>query len=145
MFRFVVTVLRVNTVALALALNACSSDDASAAAPDNGVNDVRQACEIRLSWQGATSSRCTYCLAAAANPPCACSEAKGYAAKCETQQRARSKEASCAGVEECRFACSPSDCNCLDACYAQKDACRAATAALDGCVAKVCAEQCADP
>jgi hypothetical protein len=142
--RFVVT-LSLVPIALTAAAAGCSSDDDPSAAPDNGVDDVRQACEIRLSWQGSTSSRCSYCLAAAANPPCACTEAKVFAGKCETQQTVRSKESSCAGVEECRFACSPSDCGCLDACYAQKDACRSATAALDGCVAKACAEECAAP
>jgi hypothetical protein len=109
------------------------------------VNDVKKACEIRLSWKGATTSRCTYCLAAAANPPCSCSEKEPFAGKCETQQSRRSQESSCGDVEECRFKCSASDCSCLEACYAQKDACRAAAAALDGCVAEICAAECEAP
>lgn len=133
---------------LLLACVSCSSSDEVrdvARAPDNGVDDVKLACEVRLGWQGTTSSRCIHCLSAAANPPCACSEAKPFAGVCETQQAARSKEATCDGVESCRFACAPSDCACLDACYAERDACRRAASALDGCIAKACAEECADP
>lgn len=133
-------------VVIASAVVACSSDDSSppVAPSDNGVDDVRQACEIRLAWRGATTSQCTSCLAAAANPPCACTDTKAYGGRCESQQNARAR-APCDGVEACRFACPISDCGCLDACYAQKDACRAATSALEGCVAKVCAEECAAP
>jgi hypothetical protein len=106
------------------------------------VNDVKKACEIKLAWTGATTSRCIECLAGAANPPCACSERKGYAGKCQNQQTKRSQETSCDGVEECRFRCSSNDCGCIDQCYAQKDVCRAAASALEGCVAEACSAEC---
>lgn len=124
-----------------LSVAACSSD-ADPPASTNGVDDVRDACELRLSWKAGSSSRCSYCLAAVANPPCECSEQHDFAGLCEEQQAARSREPSCEGVEECRFECGTGDCACVDACYRDKDACRKAASALDGCVAEVCAPEC---
>ena len=121
---------------------ACKSSER---APNNGVNDVRKACEARLSWKGATTLRCSYCLAAAANPPCACSSRRDFSGRCEKQQSLRSAEPSCEGVEECRFRCAAADCGCVEACYAKKEACRAVASALDGCIADVCAAECSAP
>lgn len=120
----------------------CSSE-ADPLAPTNGVDDVREACEVRGSWTAPSSERCGYCVAAAANPPCSCSEEEPFAGRCQEQQSVRSKEASCEGVEECRFTCPSSDCACIDACYAGKEACRRAASAFDGCIAEVCGPECA--
>jgi hypothetical protein len=122
---------------------ACSSDDDAALATSNGVNDVKRACEIKLAWKNATSSACIDCLAAAANPPCACSEQRfASAGRCQSQQTQRSQATSCEGVEECRFKCPSTDCACIDRCYAQKEACRTAASALEGCVVEACEAQC---
>lgn len=134
---------RIGIVALVIAAIAACGDPDPAAPPSNGVNDVRKACEIRSAWTDRTSSRCIDCIAAAANPPCACPERPAAAGRCESQQAQRSRASfSCDGVEECRFRCPSNDCACVDACYAQKDACRAAASALDGCVTEACADLC---
>ena len=120
---------------------ACSpSNDAEA--PVVGVNNVKKACEIRVSWQNRETDKCRNCIAIATNPECTCTDAqRAYAAKCNGHHVKRANEPSCKEVDNCVSTCN-SDCNCIDACYAGKEACRPLGNALDGCVAEVCTSEC---
>ena len=128
---------------LGVATFACSGDDEDAAPPTtNGVNDVVQACAIRAQWTQASSLNCNDCLGVASVAKCDCTASKEYAGRCFTQQDAKTKEPACAGVGECVFKCAANDCACVDACYANNDACRVRAAALDGCLAEICDASC---
>lgn len=119
---------------------ACGGDDA--ATNSNGVNDVKKACEIRVAFKGAESSRCLECIGAAPAPPCECEAIKEFAGRCEKQGATRAAEAGCTlKIEQCVNDCKK-DCACVDACYNESAGCRAATAARDGCVAEQCASAC---
>src|SRR5687767_7430570 len=104
-------------------LTACSSDENGASATSNGVNDVRRACDIRLAWKSPITVACTECIGLASAPRCDCS-VQDYAGRCNEQQRAKANEPSCEGVNACVTHCEDTDCDCIEACYAGKDACR---------------------
>ncbi len=116
-----------------------SNDDA---APVVGVNDVKKACEIRVTWKNNETDKCRNCISIATNPECTCSDAqRAYAAKCNDHHLKRASEPSCQEVDKCITGCN-SDCACVDSCYAGKDTCRPLANALDGCVAEVCDPEC---
>jgi hypothetical protein len=119
----------------------CSPKDS--AAPNNGVDDVRKACEARATWKNKTATKCINCIAAAPSPKCACEEFVGFSGLCQDQGAAWRAEANCTdAVNQCPYKCADTDCACIEACYAQADACKRAAAAKDGCVADVCAQYC---
>lgn len=128
----------VGALTLATSLSACKGDDESS----NGVNDVKLACQIRVSWKNRRSDDCANCQAAAPRPACGCEAFKGFDGKCEAQGSARTAEASCTTtIDSCTVNCAD-DCTCLDACYANAQRCRELSSARDGCVAELCAQYC---
>src|SRR3954467_6806499 len=110
-------------VVASLSLSACSGI-ASEAPPNNGVDDVLKACELRVPWQNTSSSSCVLCIASATTPRCACTD-RDDAGKCSDQQAAKSAEPTCEGTTACVEACDRQDCACVDRCYANVSACRA--------------------
>lgn len=120
-------------------LSACQSENSDA---DNGVNDVRAACEIRAAWKNRNAEKCGLCPTAAIMPACGCASFEGFDGVCASQGAARRAEASCTEtLEQCVNACG-ADCGCVDLCYAAAPACRQASAARDGCVAEKCSAYC---
>jgi hypothetical protein len=119
---------------------ACAEEEAPL---DNGVNDVRKACEIRLGWTNAGSDKCALCQASAPRPACGCEAFKGFDGVCVAQGDARRAEASCTTeLASCVTVCDDADCACIESCYAAAPACKRAAAAQDGCVADKCAAFC---
>lgn len=136
-------VVRLSLVALAFASLAPACKDDDGAPPPTATGDVREACEQRATWKNRLTDACRSCVAIATNPPCACPDAqRGYAGACNEQHTRRANEPSCAGVEACVTACSAGDCDCVDGCYAGKDACRTIASSLDACVVEACAPEC---
>ena len=125
---------------VAFAFLACN-DEEDKSPPTNGVNDVSKACAIRARWTRGTVQECSNCLGISVVPFCDCST-EPYAGKCSEQKTAKIAEPACGGVGECVFGCAASDCACVDACYANKEACRVRASALDGCLAEVCDSYC---
>ena len=124
-----------------LAVVACSSSSSNAQPTTNGVNDVLKACEIRAQWTKTSASPCINCIAYSTTPRCPCADVD-YAGECSTQQAAKTNEPSCQGVDTCVNACAKTDCACVEACYANRAACKPQAAAVDGCVADVCDAEC---
>jgi hypothetical protein len=125
---------------MSLICAACSSEDDPPL--DNGVNDVRQACDIRMAWKNPSADKCSLCQAAAPVKPCGCEAFAGFDGVCQQQGEARRGEASCVqAIDECVVNCAK-DCGCVEACYANAPACKQATAARDGCIAKKCTAYC---
>ena len=119
-------------------VTACSDDE-----PNNGVNDVRKACDIRVSWAGRKNTSCTDCLAAAPTVGCECPAFKDFAGLCQEQGTAvRTSPACTTEAKDCAAACNVDDCNCIEACYATGAECKQLAAARDGCVTDVCAKYC---
>lgn len=119
---------------------ACGNDEP---APNNGVNDVKAACEIRTQWSKRSSQECIDCLSISRAPKCDCPEfQQEFAAKCADQGAAFGNERNCDLVGECTGKCALTDCACLDACYADRAACRPKAAAVDGCTTDVCDKYC---
>ena len=134
------TSLALALVAALLGVVACSP---SKTAENDGVNDVKAACEIRVSWKNSGVDKCKNCLASAAQPACDCELFKEFGGKCHDQNVARQSEPDCSDpVLNCVYKCSTTDCACLEGCYATAAKCRAAASAVDGCVADVCAPYC---
>jgi hypothetical protein len=125
---------------LFLAVIGCSSSSSSPAAPENGVNDVLKACQIRVGWQNATSTACNTCIGLAKAPRCPCSD-REEAGKCSDQTTAKTNEPTCGDVDSCVSACH-TDCACVETCYAGKATCKTLASAADGCVAEVCDPSC---
>lgn len=123
-----------------VAFVACSSEE-EAGPTNNGVNDVRRACEIRLTWRSPMPIACTDCLGVSSAPRCDCSD-KDYAGACRPQQEAEVSEPTCDGVRTCVNSCAAGDCGCVDGCYTGKEICRQRSSALDGCLAETCAKYC---
>ncbi|HEY8079907.1 MAG TPA: hypothetical protein VIF62_37505 [Labilithrix sp.] len=128
-------------VAAAIAVACSSSSGDTRVASTNGVNDVLEACQIRLAWTNASTSACTNCLGLAIAPACDCDRDKSYDAVCNGQQSAKAAEPTCMDADACVSTCK-TDCNCIDHCYDGKDACRPKAAALAGCLADICDPQC---
>lgn len=127
---------------IGLVNGACSSDDKGYATGDNGVNDVRAACQMRSAWKSSLPD-CASCETMTQLQRCECSAFEAFGAACYDQAEARRKEPTCTeDVDTCLKACVKTDCACIDGCYANKDACRRASAARDGCVAEVCDKYC---
>lgn len=137
-----VTLLRsvpIALFALVFALFACKEDDPT---PNNGVNDVRGACLIRASWTAPRAPNCATCKAVVVGEDCGCEALKEFAGRCGAQERAKREEPSCApSLDDCVRACG-TDCECADGCYGAAAACKPLAAAVDGCVADVCAQWC---
>lgn len=130
----------VTALALVLSIAACSDDDDDGAKTGNGVNDVRASCEVRAKWNR-NGNDCIVCEAAVISPPCECPSLKAFGGACLDQANARAS--ACAEeVKSCVFKCDQADCNCIDSCYANGDACKKAAAARDGCIAEACAPYC---
>jgi hypothetical protein len=111
--------------------------------PDNGVNDVHQACEIRNTWTKRGDLRCSSCITAAPEPTCNCEQFKDFAALCLTQGDARRADPQCTiDLDNCVNLCDKTNCDCIDGCYAAAPSCKTHDAARDGCVADVCAQYC---
>jgi hypothetical protein len=118
-----------------LAIAACDSEN-------NGVDDVKRACEIRVTWKRLNTSDCVTCMSAAPSVPCDCPAYKDFAGKCETQGTARVNEPTCTvAIDDCVKKCN-TDCACVEGCFARDEACKRVTSARDGCVADVCAQYC---
>jgi hypothetical protein len=119
---------------------ACGSDPPGQSV---GVNDVRKACDIRTAWMRRSSTSCTDCIALASAPKCDCPALqRPYSGACSTHRDAKLAEPSCDGVDGCVNNCPANDCNCVEGCYAGRDACRPRGAALDGCLAEMCDSEC---
>lgn len=128
----------VGACAAAVLVVACGGDD-----ENNGVNDVRAACELRAQWKNPTASHCVTCMAAAPLEGCDCEDFRDYGGLCSSQGNARSAEASCTmELDDCVRACEKTDCTCIEGCYAGADRCKSLSAARDGCVAEICAKYC---
>jgi len=128
-------------VLVGLAAPACGGDDKPA--PNNGVNDVKAACEIRAQWQRTKENDCINCLSISKTPKCDCPAfQQDFAAKCADQGTELGNERNCDFVGDCTGKCAPGDCGCVDACYNDRPACRPKAAALDGCQADVCDRYC---
>jgi hypothetical protein len=128
---------------LALGMLATAGCSPKASPANNGVNDVKKACEIRATWQNKPAKKCVDCLAAAPSPKCACEEFVGFSGLCEDQGTAWRTEPACTdAINQCPYKCAETDCACIDACYAASETCRNVTAAKDGCVADACAQYC---
>lgn len=123
-----------------IAIAACAPKEDE---PRNGVNDVRGACTIRASWTNTARDKCINCRASATSPVCDCEAFKEFAGLCHSQDQARLAEPSCTtAVKDCAHNCPPSDCECVEGCYASAEACKRVVAATDGCVTEVCAQYC---
>lgn len=129
-------------VAVVAMLAACSADEESTGTTSNGVNDVRVACELRSGWSRRITVTCVDCMALASAPWCECSNNKEFSGRCNPQRTAKTDEPECEGVDACVFACTAEDCDCVERCYDGKDVCRTRAAALDGCLAETCADEC---
>lgn len=118
-------------------LAACSSGGG------NGVDDVKQACEIRFGWTRAAEEACTTCqISAYTSDDCDCKKDE-YRGLCHEQLVARNAEADCAfEIEQCVSTCAEGDCACADGCYADHPTCKPLQAAYDGCIADVCHDAC---
>ena len=120
---------------------ACATD--SEPERNNGVDDVRRACEVRATWKRGATETCINCLSAAPLAKCDCELFKEFGGLCELQEAERHAEPTCTSVlDDCTRTCAKTDCNCLDGCYAQASRCKQLAAARDGCVAEVCAPYC---
>lgn len=119
---------------------ACTSDEP---ATNLGVNDVRKACELRQQWKAISKETCLNCRASAPLADCGCETFKDFAAKCVAPQDAVKAEPSCTNdVNICVKTCLPTDCDCLDRCYASAETCKRVSGGLDGCITDVCAPYC---
>lgn len=122
-----------------LGVAACSP---SKSAPNNGVDDVKVACEIRAAWTKPNAEKCVNCLAGAGQPACNCELFKEFAGKCHDQNAARLANPGCTPPADCTYKCAKSDCACIDACFAASQECRRLASATDGCVTDVCGAYC---
>ena len=128
-------------VIFASVLAGCPQDKADP--PNNGVDDVKQACEIRAAWTKYTDRVCINCMSAAPSAACDCPDFKAFGGKCQAQNDTRRAQPQCTdAIANCARACPRTDCACVDACYANAPDCKTAEAAVDGCVADVCAQYC---
>ena len=133
------------TLLFLLAAAACSGGGSASpdAAPNggNGVDDVKQACAIRVGWANATTSDCALCQVKAPSAPCSC-DSDPDRGMCQTQAQAVASQPDCTqALYDCIAACGK-DCACVDGCYTGHDACRTVSAARDGCVVAVCDAKC---
>ena len=118
----------------------CASKDDDLPKGGNGVDDVKAACEIRSKWVR-SGNDCSLCEAAVISPRCDCTSLAAFGAACLDQQNARKPLCNDA-IDTCVFGCTVTDCACIEACYANADACKKASSARDGCVAEVCDSHC---
>jgi hypothetical protein len=106
----------------------------------DGVNDVRQACEIRAKFVR-VNNKCGLCEASVVAPRCECVELKDFSAAC-IEQADKRKGVCNDAIDTCVNTCKADDCNCIDNCYAADANCRSASGARDGCIAEACADYC---
>lgn len=127
--------------ALSVTVAACGGDDTVFVT--NGANDLRKACDIRTSWTNTKSVPCLECLTSAPLATCNCLVKTPFVGKCAQQLALKKAAPDCDdALERCTNACGPNACGCLDNCYSSRAGCKVRAAALDGCVADVCAEVC---
>lgn len=111
--------------------------------PDNGVNDVRKACDIRNTWTNRGAQRCSDCIFTAPEPTCSCEQFKDFAALCLEQGNARRADPGCTvDLDNCVNLCDKTNCDCIEACYAPSASCKQHDGARDGCVVDVCTQYC---
>jgi hypothetical protein len=123
-----------------IALVVGCGDDDDTPKGGNGVNDVKLSCEIRAKWNR-TGNDCSLCESGVVSAPCDCSSLAEFSGACLQQADAR-RNACAESVDTCVFSCDRTDCACIESCYTNGDACKAASAARDGCIAEVCADHC---
>lgn len=122
----------------AVPLAACGKSEPT----NDGVNDVRKACELRNAWKNARAEKCGLCQGAAPQPACGCESFKGFDGVCAEQGQARRAEPSCTyDLDSCVALCKD-DCACIEGCYANAPECKRVSAARDGCVALECSRYC---
>ncbi len=125
--------------AVALGLPACGASDPE---PNNGVNDVLAACQIRATWANTSAEKCTHCMASAPTPACDCPLFAEFGGKCNAQSEARRSNPACTAPVDCTYACAKNDCACIDGCFNAAAECKRLVAATDGCVTDVCSPYC---
>ena len=129
------TTLLAGTVAIVVA---CGGS-AATSTPDNGVDDVLAACQIRAGWTHLSSNECQTCVGSVGLPPCSCDPNRG---RCEMQEQAKEQQPDCVpSIGPCVLNCGV-DCSCVDACYAGHSACYKLASAFDGCMTDVCSATC---
>jgi hypothetical protein len=139
-----VSLLRSTALAVGVSLSAwvvaCGNKDDGPT--NNGVDDVKAACQVRATWPNPSAEKCTSCVAVAALADCGCEATKGFGGVCVRQGDARYADKTCTtAIDDCVIACK-GDCPCIDACYANAPSCKTVTAARDGCVAETCTKYC---
>jgi hypothetical protein len=120
-------------------IGACNSED-DPPKSGNGVNDVKLSCEIRTKWNRSVE-KCGLCETGVVSPRCECVNLEAFSAACLDQAEAR-KKACNTTIDDCIQACGRDNCGCIDGCYTNGDACKAASAARDGCIAEACESHC---
>ena len=131
---------------LASACSACgksSENTGTTSSASNGVNDLKQSCEIRATWQNKAVRKCTDCISAAPSPACNCEEFKDFGGMCLTQDQAKRADTTCSGaMDTCAKACPATDCDCYANCYNASASCKAEASAREGCLTQVCGPYC---
>jgi hypothetical protein len=125
-----------------VAVVAACGDDEEGNKVGNGVNDVKQACQIRAAWSR-SGENCSICEAAVVSPQCDCEALKDFTAACMDQAEAR--KTACGDTlpfDTCVNTCQKPDCDCVERCYANQEACKRASDARDGCIAAACESFC---
>jgi hypothetical protein len=125
-------------------LPACSpATNTDSPPPNNGVNDVRKACDVRNTWTNRGDMHCTDCLFAATQVSCNCEQFKDFAGLCLEQADTRKADPGCTvDLDNCLNLCDKTSCDCIEGCYAPSPSCKQKSAARDGCVADVCSQYC---
>jgi hypothetical protein len=103
---------------------------------------VRQACEIRTTWEHRIRTDCTRCLAMAAAPSCGECTLHEQVGRCSDPQKAKVAEPACKETDKCVRACERTDCECIDRCYAENERCERLAAAVDACTTHACDAYC---
>lgn len=118
-------------------LAACGDDEPT----NNGVNDVKKACELKTTWKRARDLKCINCVSAAPNAKCDCEEIKEFSGAC-SEQGDLFKSACPQNVIDCALHCPVNDCACVENCYNANGDCKKRAAMRDGCVVDRCDEYC---
>lgn len=128
---------------LAAACGKTGEDTGTTSSASNGVNDLKESCEIRATWQSATVRQCTDCISAAPSPACDCEEFKAFGGMCLTQDTAKRADTTCTtDMDTCAKTCATGDCDCYANCYNASPTCKAEAAAREGCITQVCDPYC---
>lgn len=116
---------------------ACAAESGS-----TDVNDVRKACDQRLTWKRTGEAKCLECNTSAKLQKCDCPSLEAFSGKCAAEHDVVFREPTCTdALNKCVSACG-NDCACVDNCYAKAPTCRAKAGPRDGCVVAACAAFC---